>query len=166
MAVGPIHLQGISVGDTSRMVWGWLFVTHPKRIFGIEVQYTIIFNIYLGHTVIGGGEEEIIIKPNLPRTWFELSIPVWPFARSSKPKVPLSNNRSFIPCFFEQISNRSFTRLDNRRSVRWSDPSTFSTKSIVSSKKGITGRGAGGCRAVTTGKPQSFLSQTINVWGF
>ena len=76
-------------------------MTYPKWIFRVEVEYSIIFNIDLGHTIIGGGEEEIIIKPNLLGSRFELSIPVWPFARSSEPKVPLANHRCFISCFFQ-----------------------------------------------------------------
>ena len=59
VAVGPVHLQGVAVGDAGGMVVAGLFHADPKWIGGIEIQDTMILDIDLRHAVIGGRQQKL-----------------------------------------------------------------------------------------------------------
>ena len=87
------------MGDASGVVFTGFFISHPEGIIWIQVFYAVILHIDLGDTVIGGGEEVIIIKPNFARPRFEFSIPVRPF-RSAQSQMPFPDNSCFIARLF------------------------------------------------------------------
>ena len=56
MPVRPIHLQGVPVGHSGRMVRAWLFLSYPKWVLGVEVEHPVVLDVDLRNPVVGGGE--------------------------------------------------------------------------------------------------------------
>ena len=56
MAMAPVHLQGIPMGYSRRVIRIRFLHAHPEGILGVEVENTVVLDIDLRNTVIGGGE--------------------------------------------------------------------------------------------------------------
>ena len=70
---------------------------YPQRIFGVEVEYSVVFHVNLRDTIVGGRQQEATVKSDLQRAGLEFIIPIRPFI-ATKPKVPFTDDGSFISC--------------------------------------------------------------------
>ena len=142
VAVAPVHLELITVADACFVVRAWFFVADPERVLGVEVEHAVVLHIDLWHSVIGGGQQEGVIKTNLERARLEVAIPVWFFI--SQTKVPLADDRCFVTRLLQQVRHGHHIRLNQGGRVRPCDAAAFHPKGVGAGEQRITGRSAGG----------------------
>ena len=163
VAVAPVHLELITVADACFVVRAGFFVAYPERVLGVEVEHAVVLHIDLGDTVIGGGQQEGIIKTNLEWARLEVAVPVRFVCSQSK--VPLADDRCFVARLLQQVRHGDDFRLDQGGRVGACNSGAFDTKGVGASKKRVAGWRAGGGGAVTAGELQTLGSELINVRG-
>ena len=163
VAVAPVHLELVTVADACFVIRAGFFMADPERVFGIEVEHAVVLHIDLGHAVIGGGQQEGIIKTNLEWARLEVAIPVWFVCSQSK--VPLADDRCFVARFLQQVRHGDDFRLDQGGRVGACDSGAFDTKGVGASEKRVAGRRAGGRGAIAAGELQTLGSELVNVRG-
>ena len=59
--MGPVHLEGVAMGDSGGMIRGRFFSSNPEGIGGVEVEDAAFGDVDLRDAVVGGGEEEVVV---------------------------------------------------------------------------------------------------------
>ncbi len=65
VTVAPVHLQRVPMGDARRVVRARFLAADPEGVLGIQIEYAMVLDVDLRHSVIGGGEQETVAKPYL-----------------------------------------------------------------------------------------------------
>ena len=73
------------------MIRAGLFPADPQWILWVEILYAMIYDIHLRHSIVGSGQEVVVVKTDLARAGIQLAVPIRP-AWPAQAKVPFADD--------------------------------------------------------------------------
>lgn len=162
MAVGPIHFEGMAVGEACGVIGVGFFIADPKGVEGVEVEDGFIFHVDLGDAVVGGGEEEGVIEADLEGARGERAVPVRA-GGVTEAEVPFSDDGGLVSGLFEEGGERGGSGLDDGGAIGGCDAGVILAEGVGAGEEGESGGGAGGGGAIATGEAEAFGGEAVDI---
>ena len=165
VSVGPVHLEGVAMGDAGGVIRGRFFPSNPEGIGGVEIEDAAFGDVDLRDAVVGGGEEEVMIEADLAGAGLELAIPIGSFSFLTKAEVPFADDAGLVACFFHEVGEGESAVVDDEVAVGRCDSGAGLAEGIGAGEEGVACRGAGGRGAVAAGEALASGGELIDVRG-
>ena len=165
VSMGPVHLEGVAMGDSGGMIRGRFFSSNPEGIGGVEVEDAAFGDVDLRDAVVGGGEEEVVVEADLARAGLEFAIPIGAFSFFTEAEVPFADDAGLVAGFFHEVWEGESAFVDDEVAVWRRDSGAGLAEGIGAGEEGVACRGAGGRRAVAAGEALATGGELIDVRG-
>ncbi len=164
VAVGPIHFEGVAVGDAGGLLGVDGFVADGERVGGVEVENAVVFNVDLGHAVVGGGEDEGLVEADFEGAGLELAIPIGLFVAEAE--VPFADDSGAVSGGLEERWEGGGAGADDGGTIGRGDAGALLAEGVGAGEEGETSGRAGGGRGVTAGEALALGGEFVDVGGF
>ena len=121
VSVGPVHGEGVAVALAGGVIWGGPFASNPEWVCGVEVEDVAVGDVDLRDAVVGGGEEEVIVKAELSWSGGELAIPIRDRSFFTEAEVPFPDDAGLVAGVLHKVGEGEGVLVDDEVPVRRCD---------------------------------------------